>query len=54
MLSDVRNHYGLARDFGQAGYFETEHSEQIVSELKLEITHSGFRAEPSAADYSGA
>ena len=34
MLSDVRNHYGLARDFGQAGYFETEHSEQIVSELK--------------------
>jgi ABC-type glutathione transport system ATPase component len=37
MLSDVRNHYGLARDFGQAGYFETEHSEQIVSELKLEI-----------------
>jgi type II secretory pathway predicted ATPase ExeA len=37
MLSDVRNYYGLARDFGQAGYFETEHSEQIVSELKLEI-----------------
>ena len=37
MLSDVRSYYGLARDFGQAGYFETEHSEQIVSELKLEI-----------------
>jgi ABC-type cobalamin/Fe3+-siderophores transport system ATPase subunit len=37
MLSDVRNYYGLARDFGQAGYFETEHSEQIVRELKLEI-----------------
>jgi hypothetical protein len=38
MLSDVRNYYGLSRDFGQAGYFETEHSEQIVSsELKLEI-----------------
>ena len=35
MLSDVRNYYSLARDFGQAGYFETEHSEQIVSELKL-------------------
>src|SRR6202011_2834020 len=32
-----RNYYGLAKDFGQAGYFETEHSEQIVSELKLEI-----------------
>jgi type II secretory pathway predicted ATPase ExeA len=37
MLSDVRNYYGLAKDFGQAGYFETEHSEQIVQELKLEI-----------------
>ena len=37
MLSDVRNYYGLARDFGLAGYFETEHSEQIVRELKLEI-----------------
>src|SRR5215469_13988017 len=37
MLSDVRNYYGLAKDFGQAGYFETEHCEQIVRELKLEI-----------------
>jgi ABC-type sugar transport system ATPase subunit len=37
MLSDVRNFYGLARDFGQAGYFETRHSEQIVRELKHEI-----------------
>ena len=37
MLSDVRNYYGLARDFGQAGYFETGHSEQIVRELKHEI-----------------
>lgn len=37
MLSDVRNYYGLAKDFGQAGYFENEHSEQIVRELKLEI-----------------
>ena len=35
MLSDVRSYYGLARDFGQAGYFETKHSEQIVMELKL-------------------
>jgi len=24
ILSDVRNYYGLAKDFGQAGYFETE------------------------------
>jgi ABC-type glutathione transport system ATPase component len=37
MLSDVRNYYGLVKDFGQAGYFETDHSEQIVRELKFEI-----------------
>jgi type II secretory pathway predicted ATPase ExeA len=37
MLSEVRNYYGLVKDFGQAGYFETEHSDQIVRELKLEI-----------------
>ena len=37
MLRDVRNYYGLARDFAPAGYFETEDSEQIVRELKLEI-----------------
>ena len=35
MLSDVRNYYGLAKDFEQAGHFGTEHSEQIVSELKI-------------------
>jgi hypothetical protein len=28
-------YYGLAKDFGQADYFETD--EQIVRELKLEI-----------------
>ena len=44
MLSDVRNYYGLAKDFGQAGYFETEHSEQIVRELKLEIKASKLLA----------
>ena len=36
-MSEVRTYYGLAREFGQAGYFETEHSAQLVSELKLEI-----------------
>ena len=44
MLSDVRNHYGLAKDFGQAGYFETEHCEQIVRELKLQIKVGKFVA----------
>src|SRR5262245_9212795 len=37
MLSDVRTYYGFDKDFSQAGYFETEHSQQIVRELSLEI-----------------
>jgi hypothetical protein len=47
MLSDVRNYYGLAKDFRQAGYFETEHSEQIVRELKLEIKVGNDLRRPS-------
>jgi len=37
MLSDVRSHYGFTKDFGQAGYFETDQSQQIVKELGYEI-----------------
>lgn len=37
MLSDVRSYYGFAKDFSQAGYFETEQSQQIVKELSYEI-----------------
>jgi type II secretory pathway predicted ATPase ExeA len=37
MLSEVMIYYGLARDFGQAGYFETEQSRQLLKELKLAI-----------------
>jgi ABC-type lipoprotein export system ATPase subunit len=37
MLSDVRSFYGFVRDFGQAGYFETVQSQQIVRELSYEI-----------------
>lgn len=37
MLSDVRSYYGFAKDFAQAGYFETEQSQQIVKELTYEI-----------------
>lgn len=33
MLSDVRGYYGFTKDFSQAGYFETEQSQQIVREL---------------------
>ena len=37
MLSDVRSYYGFTKDFGQAGYFETGPSQQIVKELSHEI-----------------
>jgi type II secretory pathway predicted ATPase ExeA len=37
MWSDVRSYYGFAKDFAQAGYFETEQSQQIVKELSYEI-----------------
>src|SRR5437868_14869754 len=40
MLSDIRNHYGLTREFssvGQFAYFETTQLKQVVPELKLAI-----------------
>jgi type II secretory pathway predicted ATPase ExeA len=37
MLSEVRSYYGFAKDFAQAGYFETEQSQQVVNELSYEI-----------------
>ena len=37
MLSDVRSYYGFVKDFGQAGYFETGQSQQIVQELSYQI-----------------
>jgi len=37
MLSDVMNYYSFIRDFKGAGYFETEHHQQIVKELKVAI-----------------
>lgn len=40
MLSDIRNHYGLTREFAsisQFAYFETTQLQQVVPELKLAI-----------------
>ena len=37
MLNDVMNYYSFIRDFKGAGYFETEHHQQIVKELKVAI-----------------
>jgi type II secretory pathway predicted ATPase ExeA len=37
MLSDVREFYGLVREPGQMGYFETPQLQQVLKELKLAI-----------------
>ena len=37
MLSDVMDYYSLTRNFQGAGYFETEHHQQIFKELKTAI-----------------
>ena len=37
MLSDVRAFYGLTRELGQIGYFETAPLQQVLKELKLAI-----------------
>ncbi|MEF3073943.1 AAA family ATPase [Methylobacter sp. Wu1] len=37
MLSDVMDYYGLAQDCQGAGYFETEHHQQIAKELKAQV-----------------
>ncbi len=37
MLSDVREFYGLVREPGQMGYFETAQLQQVLKELKLAI-----------------
>jgi len=37
MLSDTMKFYGLSGEFSNAGYFETEHQQQIYKELKATI-----------------
>jgi type II secretory pathway predicted ATPase ExeA len=37
MFSDVMAYYGLARDFQYVGFFETEHSRQVVKELRTAV-----------------
>lgn len=37
MLIDVMDHFGLVREFRNAGYFETEHHRQIFKEIKASI-----------------
>ena len=62
MLSDVKEYYGLARDLGQTGYFETAQSQQTFKELRLAIKEGklvalsgivGFWEDHDAAPYPG-
>lgn len=39
MLSEVMTHYGLARPFYDAGWFETEHHQQVARTLSWAVTH---------------
>ena len=37
MLSEVMEHYGLALPFDEAGFFETEHHQKIIKQMKAAI-----------------
>jgi type II secretory pathway predicted ATPase ExeA len=37
MLSDTMSHFGLTREFDQAGYFETEHHQPLIKEITTAI-----------------
>lgn len=44
MLVDVMDHFGLARGLREAGYFETEHHQQLLRELESAIPQGGLIA----------
>ncbi len=37
MLTEVMEHYGLAREFHKAGYYETAHQRQLFKDIKAAI-----------------
>ena len=37
MLSEVMEHYGLALPFDEAGFFETEHHQKVIRQMKAAI-----------------
>ncbi len=37
MLTEVMEHFGLARDFLTAGYYETDHHRQLIKDVKASI-----------------
>ena len=44
MLTEIMDHFGLARGLRQAGYFETDHHKQLLKELEAAIRESGLVA----------
>ncbi|MGB5831468.1 MAG: AAA family ATPase [Thiohalocapsa sp.] len=44
MLIDVLNHFGLAKSLREAGYFETEHHQQLLHELEAAVSQGGLIA----------
>jgi type II secretory pathway predicted ATPase ExeA len=44
MLTEIMDHFGLARGLRQAGYFETDHHQQLLKELEAAIRESGLVA----------
>lgn len=37
MLSDIQEYYGLAKDFGNAGYFEADNTREVFKDVKAAI-----------------
>jgi type II secretory pathway predicted ATPase ExeA len=44
MLTEIMDHFGLARGLRQVGYFETDHHKQLLKELEAAIRESGLVA----------
>jgi type II secretory pathway predicted ATPase ExeA len=44
MLIDALNHFGLAKSPREAGYFETEHHQQLLHELEAAVPQGGLIA----------
>ena len=44
MLSDVMEHFGLSKSFGQVTDFETDHHRQLLKDLKIAIHEGGLIA----------
>ena len=44
MLTEIMEHFGLARSLRQVGYFETDHHQQVLKELEAALREGGLVA----------